>query len=211
MISREPGAPAMPTWKPPAAPVTQCLLWLNIAIFLLELACGDVAIRRFALWPLGHGFAAWQVVTSAFLHGSVLHLFLNLFGLRMFGREVEPAVGSGRFLFLYFLSAVTASATQLLVTALLGQAEPTLGASGAVFGVLGAFAIVFPHRVLVLLFPPIPLPARLFVILYATAELLAGVYGTDAGIAHFAHLGGLAGGLACIWRWRRSPSPLDQR
>lgn len=186
------------------APVTYSLLWLNIAIFLLEMVFGDSVIERFALWPPGHGFAVWQLFTCAFLHANVLHIFLNLFGLRMFGREVEPALGSGRFLFLYVFSILTASVTQLLVTGLLDQAEPTLGASGAVFGVLGAFASLFPRRVLMLLFPPIPMPARVFVFLYAAIELFAGVYGTDAGIAHFAHLGGLAGGLICIRQWRRS-------
>lgn len=186
------------------APVTQSLLWLNIAFFLAEAVFGDIVIERFALWPLGHGFAGWQIVSGAFLHANLFHLFVNLFGLRMFGREVEPAVGSARFLRLYFFSVVTASATQLLVTGLLGQSVPTLGASGAVFGVLGAFAILFPQRMLMLLFPPIPMRARVFVILYATVELFAGFYGTDAGIAHFAHLGGLAGGLACVWHWRRS-------
>lgn len=185
------------------APVTYSLIWLNIAVFLLELALGDAVIERFALWPPGHGFAPWQMISCAFLHANLLHLFLNMFGLRMFGREVEPALGSRRFLLLYFFSTVTASATQLLVTWMLGQAEPTLGASGAVFGVLGAFACIFPRRILMLLFPPIPMPAGVFVFLYAVVELFAGVYGTDAGIAHFAHLGGLVGGLVCIRRWRQ--------
>lgn len=164
---------------------------------------GERSLDIFALWPIGHGFAAWQMITSAFLHANLLHLFLNMFGLRMFGRDVEQAMGARQFLRLYFFSIVTASAMQLLVTAMLGQDMPTLGASGAVFGVLGAFALIYPQRIILLVFPPIPMPAYLFVVAYAAIELITGVFNTDAGIAHFAHLGGLAGGMLSVGHWRR--------
>lgn len=183
--------------------VTKFLVYANILVFAVEMVFGDAVIAHFALWPLRYGFAWWQLITSAFLHADLMHLFVNMFGLWMFGRDVERVLGARRFVQLYFLSALTASFAQLLVTALLRQTEPTLGASGAVFGMLGAFALLFPNRVIVLLFPPIPMPARVFVFCYAVVELTAGVLGTQAGVAHFAHLGGLAGGLWLMWRWRR--------
>ncbi len=185
------------------APFTYLLLIANLLVFGLQLEAGDHFIRVFALWPIGAGFAPWQVITYAFLHGNVAHIATNMFGLWMFGRDVERALGSMRFLWLYFASALTASAAQLGITAMLHLHEPTVGASGALFGVLAAFAMLFPQRIIILLFPPIPLPARVFVILYALFELFSGVYGTQQGVAHFAHLGGLVGGFVIVRRWRR--------
>lgn len=183
--------------------VVQTLMIVNIFIFALEVVYGDAFVERFALWPLQHGFAWWQLFTSAFLHADPMHLLVNMFGLWMFGRDVERALGSRYFVQLYFLSALTAALAQLVVTALLQQTAPTLGASGAVFGILGAFALLYPKRIIVLLIPPIPLPAPIFVFCYAAIELAMGVLGTQAGVAHFAHLGGLAGGLWLVRRWRR--------
>lgn len=187
-------------------PIVRLLLISNIAVFFLEQSLGDRFIETFALWPLGPRFGGWQLLTCAFLHANAAHIFMNMFGLWMFGREVERALGSARFFNLYILSAFTASLTQLLVTTGIGADEPTLGASGAVFGVLGAFAMLFPRRIIMLLFPPIPMQARTFIFFYALIELFAGVYGTSAGIAHFAHLGGLAGGILIVRHWRRRVS-----
>lgn len=184
-------------------PATRGLLLINIVAFVLEQIVGDGVIETFALWPLAAGFQPWQIITSAFLHAGIAHLAMNMFGLWMFGRDIELSLGTSRFLQLYFLSAVTASAAQLVVTTALGQIVPTLGASGAVFGILGAFAMLYPQRIIVLLIPPIPLPARVFVFLYAAIELFSGIYGTQAGVAHFAHLGGLVGGMLLVWHWRR--------
>lgn len=184
------------------APVTYALLVANLAMFGLELAYGDTFVGPLALWPLAHGFAPWQLVTGAFLHANPMHLATNMFGLWMFGRDVERALRSARFVVLYGASLLTASATQLAVTSALGQDVPTLGASGAVFGVLVAFAMLFPTRTVMLIFPPIPMRARTFVTVYALIELYSGVAGTQAGVAHFAHLGGLAGGFACMAYWR---------
>lgn len=185
-------------------PIVRILLLINSAVFLLELQFGDAFIEVFALWPLGANFGWWQLLSCAFLHANVGHIFMNMFGLWMFGREVEKLLGAQRFIVLYLLSALTASVAQLWVSTAIDAHVPTLGASGAVFGILGAFAMLFPRRVIMLLFPPIPLPAPVFVLLYALFELFSGVYGTDAGVAHFAHLGGLAGGLFMVWHWRRA-------
>jgi len=184
-------------------PLTYALLLANLAMFVLEAQLGNAFITPLVLWPFGAGFHVWQLLTSAFLHGSLAHLATNMFGLWMFGRPVERALGSSRFLILYTASLATAAATQLLVTSLLPGKVPTLGASGAVFGVLAAFAMLYPNHTVMLLFPPIPMRARTFVFLYALLELFSGVTGTQPGIAHFAHLGGLAGGVLLLRHWRR--------
>src|SRR3546814_2478869 len=150
---------------------------------------------RYALWPVCAGLAPLQIVSSAFLHGSLMHLGANMLGLFVFGRDVELALGRLRFAVLYGLSIVTASAAQLTVSALLHDAHPVVGASGALFGVMTAFAMLFPKRVIILLFPPIPLPEPLFVVLYAAFELYARVTGSISGVAHFATIGVMTGGL----------------
>jgi membrane associated rhomboid family serine protease len=188
------------------SPLTYLLLIANIAVFGIELLLGDSIIERYALWPLGAGFAPWQVLSSAFLHGSLMHLATNMLGLFVFGRDVEQALGRLRFAALYTLSILTASAAQLFVATWFSDPQPTVGASGALFGVMVAYAMLFPRRVIVLLFPPIPLPAPLFVVLYAAFELYSGVTGTMSGVAHFAHLGGLVGGFVLMKLWRVRPS-----
>lgn len=181
----------------------QTLVVVTIVVFLLESDAAGPLVSSFALWPLQAGFMPWQLVTYAFLHASVLHLAFNMYGLWMFGRELENLLGRRALLQLYFASILTAGATQLLFTHLTGNVYPTVGASGGVFGILLAYGIFFPNRILILLFPPIPLPAWLFVTLYAGIELTLGVTGTQAGVAHFAHLGGMVGGYLIIRRWRR--------
>jgi membrane associated rhomboid family serine protease len=196
-------------------PVTLWLIIGNFSVFLLEIPFGNFLVEKFALWPAGShyspdlhaqvGFAPWQLITSAFLHAGPAHIGLNMWGLYMFGREVEKEMVSGNFAMLYLAAVLTASAVQLAVvtaTATSG-AYPTLGASGGVFGVLLAYGLLFPQRTILLLIPPIPLPARVFVVFYAILELTNGMLGTQAGVAHFAHLGGMLGGYLVLRIWRR--------
>jgi membrane associated rhomboid family serine protease len=183
-------------------PVTQSLIIANVIAFLLD-GLGVLPLGPFALWPIASGeFMPWQVVTYAFLHGGLAHLAFNMFGVWMFGGELERVWGSRRFAFFYFASVLAAAATQLAVTAAMGNVVPTIGASGGLFGLLMGFAMIFPHRTIVLLIPPIPLPAWLFVTLYGLIELTMGVTATASGVAHFAHLGGLLGGWLVIRYWR---------
>jgi membrane associated rhomboid family serine protease len=128
-----------------------------------------------------------------------------MFGLWMFGRDCERVLGARRYLALYFGAVLTASLTQLVVSSLAGADYPTVGASGGVFGVLLAFGMLFPQRRIVLLFPPIPMPTWLFVTLYGLMELANGVLGTQAGVAHFAHLGGMLGAWLLLRHWRAMP------
>jgi membrane associated rhomboid family serine protease len=178
-------------------PLTRLLIIANITVFLAETLTGNIGFALFALWPLGSmhpAFQPWQVVTYSFLHANLTHLLFNMFALFMFGGELERLFGKRRYLELYLVSVVAAALMQLAVSSLAGSAPyPTVGASGGIFGLLLAFGMCFPHRTILLLFPPIPLPAWLFVTLYGALELVLGVTGTEEGVAHFAHLGGMLG------------------
>jgi membrane associated rhomboid family serine protease len=192
-------------------PVTTALLVANVAVFLLQ-GLVPVIVGPFALWPLHTAqvasdvsFAPWQLVTYAFLHGGMLHLAFNMFALYMFGGPLESLLGARRYLAYYLTCVVSAAIAQLIVAQISGEVYPTVGASGGVFGLLLAFAIHFPHTRIMLLIPPIPMPARVFVVLYALIELILGVTGTQEGVAHFAHLGGMVGGYALLRWWRRGP------
>jgi membrane associated rhomboid family serine protease len=192
-------------------PVTTALIVANVAMFLLEQVAPGL-INPLALWPLGSGqaglpgFAPWQLVTYGFLHGGMLHLAFNMFALYMFGGAIEQVFGTRRYLVYYFVCVVSAALTQLVFAAVAGGFYPTVGASGGVFGLLLAYGIYFPHNRVMLIFPPIPMPARIFVVVYAAIELYLGVTGTQEGVAHFAHLGGMIGGYALLRYWRR-PGP----
>jgi membrane associated rhomboid family serine protease len=188
-------------------PVTTALIVANVAMFLIDSSAGNL-LAPLALWPLGAaqytgvGFAPWQLVTYAFLHGSMLHLFFNMFALYMFGSAIEQVFGTRRYLAYYFVCVVSAALAQLLVAWMTGGFYPTVGASGGVFGLLLAYGLYFPNNRVMLLFPPIPMPARVFVLLYAALELVMGVTGAQSGVAHFAHLGGMVGGFIMLRYWR---------
>ncbi len=206
-------------------PVTQALLISNVLVFLLQQVIGDVAFAPFMLWPLditGHGplmswqgFMPWQLVTYAFLHASLPHIAFNMLALVMFGAPLEHTWGPRRFLAYFMVSVLGAGLCQLVVGTL-GYSQgwmefaPTLGASGGVFGLLLAYGMLFPHQRVMLLIPPIPMKARTLVIVYGAIELLLGVTGTDAGVAHFAHLGGMLFGWLLIRYWRGQP-PFGRR
>jgi membrane associated rhomboid family serine protease len=184
-------------------PATRVLILINIGVFVLQQFAGQPIAQLFALWPLGSPeFKPWQLITYAFLHGSIAHIFFNMFALFMFGRALELYWGARRLVMFYMVCVLTAALTQLLAQRGAGVNEEVIGASGGIFGILLAFAWYFPRQRIILLFPPIPMPAWLFVTLYGLLELFFGVTGTQAGVAHFAHLGGMAGGALCILYWR---------
>ncbi len=185
------------------------LIAANVVVFLLQGASRGTMEDLFALWPLqpidGRSyFHVWQIITYAFLHGNITHIAFNMLGLWMFGAEIERYVGPRRLLACYFASVVSAALSQLIVPSLLGAPPgPTIGASGGVFGLLLAYALMFPNRKVIPLIPPIPMPAWLFATLYAGIELFLGVTGSLSGIAHFAHLGGMIGSAVTVRQWRR--------
>jgi len=195
-------------------PITTILLLANVAAFLLQGLFPGLEMPL-ALWPFGSaaatngqvGFAPWQLVTYAFLHGGLFHLGFNMLALYMFGGAIERVFGERRYLVYYVVCVISAAITQLVFAAVSGGIYPTVGASGGVFGLLLAYAIYFPNNRVMLLIPPIPLPARVFVVLYAALELYLGVTGTQEGVAHFAHLGGMVGGYAMLRLWRGRAAP----
>ncbi len=194
-------------------PVTLFLIAANAGIFLLQQAAPGMD-TPFALWPLGAArasggqvsFQVWQLVTYAFLHGGLLHIGFNMFALYMFGSAMEQVFGPRRYLTYYLVCVLSAGIAQLITSALTGGLYPTIGASGGVFGLLLAYAMYFPHNRIMLIFPPIPMPARVFVIVYAALELFLGVTGSAEGVAHFAHLGGLVGGYLMLRFGRGRPA-----
>jgi membrane associated rhomboid family serine protease len=194
----------------PLPPVITALLLANFAGFALQWFVGEQHWLAFALWPLAtpedsdYSFALWQLVTYSFLHGSIGHLLVNMLGLATFGAPLARVGGTRRLLTLYFAAVITGALTQLIVPPLFdAPPAPSLGASGGVFGLLLGYAVLFPRSTVLLLIPPIPLPAWLFAVLYTIVELYLGVTGTQSGVAHFAHLGGVLGGAIVLWRWRR--------
>jgi membrane associated rhomboid family serine protease len=200
-------------------PVTRGLIIANVVVYLLQLMVGNALIFYLGLWPLSTasiyggmpGFQPWQIVTYGFLHGSPMHIFVNMFALYMFGGQLERLFGPKRFLNLYLASIIAAGLSQLAYAAFTGaEPYPTIGASGGVFGILLAFAMYFPRQTIVLLIPPIPMPAWLFVTLYGLLELFLGVSGREIDVAHFAHLGGMLGAWLLIQYWRGRP-PFGRR
>ncbi len=191
-------------------PVARNLLIACVVMYLLQRFMGPAATDIFGLYPPNRytpHFQPWQLVTYAFLHGNFMHLFFNMFALYMFGPEIERLLGPRRFLTYYIVCVIGAAVTQLLALRMVGNPPvPTVGASGGIFGLLLAFGLAFPHRRLMLLFPPIPMPAWLFVTLYGLLELYLGVSGHQSSVAHFAHLGGMVGGFALIMYWRSRAS-----
>ena len=202
----------------PLPPIVRALLWSNGLLFLAQSALLE-AFLPFMLWPLGEhflgfqdgeavtiGFLPWQVLTYGFLHGGLAHLFFNMLALLMFGGPLEATWGSRRFAIYYFSCVIGAGLVQLVVASWSvrngAPPYPTIGASGGVFGLLLAYGMQFPHQRLMLLFPPIPMKAWVFVLGYGVLELVLGVTGTQAGVAHFAHLGGMAFGFLLIQYWR---------
>jgi membrane associated rhomboid family serine protease len=188
------------------------LIAANVLMYVLQLALTGAPGRMLdllALWPLQpfdgrSNFHLWQIITYAFLHSTdnYAHLLFNMFGLWMFGSQIERYVGPRRLLSVYFASVVTAALTQLFVPMLFGAPPaPTIGASGGVFGLILAYAVLFPKSKVAVYFI-IPMPTWLFATLYAGIELFLGVTGSQSGVAHFAHLGGMVGSALVLMQWR---------
>lgn len=188
------------------------LLIINGLLFAVQQSPGgfQFLFRNFALWPLGASFpdpefGLWQVLTYGFLHGDLMHIAFNMFMLWMFGREIELLLGAQKF-FIYFMTCVVgAGAVQLIVAQMQGGIYPTVGASGGVYGLLLAYGMSFPNRMIMLMFPPIPMKAKYMVILFGVLELYLGLSGNAPGVANFAHLGGMLFGYLLIQHWRTLP------
>lgn len=199
--------------------VTKNLVAINILMFIATLINENFMVTNFAMfYPASPFFKPWQILTHMFMHGGFWHIFFNMYSLLMFGSILERSLGPKKYLIFYFVTGLGAVALhtgvewlqargfiangiaqayqQLLVT-------PTLGASGAIYGVLIGFAMLYPQARLILIFPPIPVKAKWLVIIFAAIELFSGINGIQESVAHFAHLGGMLFGWLLIRWWRK--------
>ena len=214
--------------------IVKHLIILNVLIFIGSQFVGELAYDVLALhYPKNDLFGVWQVFTHMFMHGSISHILFNMFGLWMFGSPLAQMWGKNKFLFFYLSTGVGAAALQLLVYHLqiqgwvedlvaqgfvldeiyasLQQQTQSLfhvrmvGASGALYGVLVAFAFMFPNAELMMIFLPIPIKAKYFVPLVLVMDLFFGFSSYSMGpIAHFAHVGGAVTGFLIMWYWKRN-------
>lgn len=197
-------------------PVVKNLLIINVLVFLAQQAMPQITSQFVGHYPLGGGFEPWQVISHMFMHGGVGHLFFNMFALVVFGSALERVWGSKRFLQFYLLCGIGAflifeATVGYSLYNLIGQVSiehPTglvIGASGAVYGLLLGFGMLFPNTELMLLFPPIPIKAKYFVILYGLLELSMAMSNNQGdNVAHVAHLGGMVIGYILIKKWQNS-------
>ena len=205
--------------------VTKNLLIINILVFVATLINEDFMVSTFSIfYPSSQYFRWWQPVTYMFMHGGFWHIFFNMYSLFIFGSVIEKAIGERKFLIFYFVCGLGAAALNMLVqyievqslltkiaegSATAAQAyvnlkmTPCLGASGAIYGILIAYAMLYPESRLTLIFPPISLSAKWWVIIFAAIELFTGITGTAQGNGHFAHLGGMLFGWLMIMYWRK--------
>jgi len=212
--------------------VTRNLIILNIIVFIATLINREFMTAEFALfYPTSRYFHWWQILTHMFMHGGFWHILFNMYTLWLFGSVVENIIGSKKFLLFYFICGLGAAGLHLGVEFLQMQSfmegaalgnnvalqniaviklTPTVGASGAIYGVLIGYAMLFPASKMTLLFPPVTLSAKWMVIVFAAIELLTGVTGTVAGVAHFAHLGGMLIGWLMIFYWRKRGKLFDK-
>ena len=202
-------------------PVVKNLIIINVLVYMATalLPVGDTIMQYCALSLGTPYFHTYQFITYMFLHANFEHIFFNMFALWMFGRGLEYDLGSRRFLTYYIVCGIGAGLIQLGVNWIeyaAAAADPgvppallaryahtyTIGASGAVFGLLLAFGLLHPNNVIMLVFPPIALKAKWFVVIYGVIELVAGISGRG-GVAHFAHLGGMLFGWLLLWYWKK--------
>ena len=206
-------------------PAVKNIIIINILVMIMTSLNERFMIEHFALfYPTSPFFRWWQPVTHLFMHGGFMHIFFNMYAVYIFGSVLERIWGTKKFLIYYFVTGLGAALVHTGVEWLQMQywmaaaAEgrpaaltsihalkmtPTVGASGAVFGLLMGYAMLYPDSIMSLIFPPISMKAKWFVLIYAAIELLTGITGTGAGIAHFAHLGGLIFGFLLIYYWKK--------
>lgn len=199
--------------------VTKNLVAINILMFIATLVNENFMVANFAMfYPASPFFKPWQILTHMFMHGGFWHIFFNMYSLLMFGSILERSLGPKKFLIFYFVTGLGAAALHTGVEWMQARVfiangavnayqallmTPTLGASGAIYGVLIGFAMLYPQARLMLIFPPIPVKAKWLVVIFAVIELFSGINGIQDGVAHFAHLGGMLFGWLLIRWWRK--------
>lgn len=180
------------------------IILINVLMLVLTYLNNPLMSKWFALNPITFLWKPWQLVTYMFMHGGIGHLFFNMYTLFIFGSVLENVWGTKKFLTFYFVTGVGAALVNIGVQYLTGSFALTVGASGAIYGILMGYAMLYPDSVLTLLFPPVSLKAKWFVLIFAGIELLLGISNNPAdNVAHFAHLGGLVFAFLLIMFWKK--------
>lgn len=180
------------------------IIIINVLVAIMTFLNEGLMSKWFALNPIYFVYKPWQLVTYMFMHGGFFHLFFNMYTLFIFGGVLERVWGTKKFLFYYFVTGVGAALIHIGVQWLTGDFALTVGASGAIYGLLLGYAMLYPDSVMMLMFPPVRMKAKWFVLIFAGIELLLGITGTQVSVAHFAHLGGLLVGLIVIMFWKKT-------
>lgn len=180
------------------------IIIINVLVAIMTFLNEGLMSKWFALNPIYFVYKPWQLVTYMFMHGGFFHLFFNMYTLFIFGGVLERVWGTKKFLFYYFVTGVGAALIHIGVQWLTGDFALTVGASGAIYGLLLGYAMLYPDSVMLLMFPPVRMKAKWFVLIFAGIELLLGITGTQVSVAHFAHLGGLLVGLIVIMFWKKT-------
>jgi membrane associated rhomboid family serine protease len=191
-------------------PVIKGIIIINVIFYVLQNVFGNYGIgntnlgtyiyKYLALFPLSSDnflmpeFYPWQLISYQFLHGSFSHILFNLLALWMLGRDIEYIWGGKKFLIYYLLCGIGAGLAQLFISPLLGSTGPTVGASGAIYGIMLAYALTYPNNSLIIFPIFIPIKAKYFILLMIAFDLFMG-FGSADSVAHFAHLGGAAAGF----------------
>lgn len=204
-------------YRPSMPFVVKNLIIINAIVFVVTMFAQDFMYRTFSLFYFTSPFFnPFQLITYMFMHGGFWHIFFNMFSLYMFGSILENVWGSKKFFLYYMVCGIGAglvnelvmylqivlSDTPGLVEAAINRV-PTVGASGAIYGLLLAYGMMFPNNVLQFIFPPIALKAKWMVLIFGAIELLSGISGRGGNIAHFAHLGGMLFGIIMILYWKK--------
>lgn len=207
-------------------PVVKNLLLLNVVMYLITMLTGNFMYENFALFYFKSPFfKPFQLVTHMFMHGGFTHILFNMYTLFIFGSVLERVWGGQKFLLYYFITGIGAALLHLGVMYLQLQGyiaevnagniyaqaniqalltTPTVGASGAIYGLLLAYGMLFPNNIMQLIIPPVALKAKWFVLIFGALELLLGLSGRGGNVAHFAHLGGMIFGFFLILYWKKN-------
>lgn len=207
-------------------PVVKNLIIINVIMYVATLLIGNVMYEKFSLFYIGSNwFRPYQFLTHMFMHGGFFHILFNMYTLFMFGSVLENVWGGKKFLFYYLVTGIGAALVHsgvmfIEASSLMNSYEagnmmaqiklsqiyntPTVGASGAIYGLLLAYGMLFPNNIMQLFFPPIALKAKYFVLIFGALELFLGLSDSGSNIAHFAHLGGMIFGYFLIVYWRKN-------
>ena len=207
-------------------PVVKNLIIINIIMFVITLLTGDFMYEKFSLFFFRSDlFRPYQIITHMFMHGGFFHILFNMYTLFIFGSVLENVWGGKKFLLYYLVTGIGAAVIHSLVMyweagSLYSAAQagdmlaaqklgllfrtPTVGASGAIYGLLLAYGMLFPNNVMQLIFPPIALKAKYFVMIFGALELVLGLSDSGGSVAHFAHLGGMIFGYFLMMYWKKN-------